>query len=123
MQGLGIAGGLAMALLLVGCAGEQFAAPAPKPTPKIAMAGRWTLSEPGLPPCGMNFEGAPGSTQGDIHPEGGCPGDFFMSRSWQLDGGKLTIDDYRENALATLELARGGFKGKTTAGMPLSLAR
>jgi Protease inhibitor Inh len=116
---------MVVALLLAGCAGGEFAAPATKPKPamKITMAGRWTLSETGLPPCGMVFEGSPGSTQGAIHPEGGCPGKFFTSRSWQLAGTRLTIDDYQDNPLATLKLAHGGFEGKTTAGKPVTLAR
>jgi hypothetical protein len=110
-----------MALMLAGCAGEPVAAPAPKLA--ITMAGRWILSAPNAPSCSMTFEGAPGQKQGAIHPEGGCPGKFFTSRSWALSEGRLTIDDYKNRPLAELELAKGGFQGKSTAGMPVTLAR
>jgi Protease inhibitor Inh len=110
-------------LLLAGCAGEQFAMTSSPPPPKIAMSGRWILRAPNAPSCGMNFERSSGAEQGAIHPEGGCPGKFFMSRYWQLDHGRLAIDDYQENPLATLKLAHGSFQGKSIAGTPVTLTR
>jgi hypothetical protein len=87
------------------------------------MAGRWMLSAPNAPACGMNFEGAPGQTQGAIEPEGGCPGKFFMSRHWQLAQDQLTINDHENEPLAQLKFAGGHFEGQSTAGTPVRLAR
>ena len=61
------AGILAM-LVLAGCAGGQFslngpAAP-PAPAPAVNMAGRWVLSAPDAPGCGMNFGAAPAAKDG-----------------------------------------------------------
>ena len=46
-----------MALMLAGCAAEPFAAQAPAPS--AGMAGRWMLTAPNAPSCGMDFEGEP----------------------------------------------------------------
>ena len=119
-----IAGGLVIATMLAGCAGERLAAPVVAPaTPKVDMAGRWLLSAPNAPACGMNFEGAPVDKQGTIQPEGGCPDNFFMSRHWQLVQGTLTINDHKNKPLAQLKFAGGRFQGQSTAGAPVSLTR
>ena len=87
------------------------AAGAAPPAPAVAvdMAGRWRLAVPGSPSCGMHFGGGPGIQTGAIQPEGGCPGQFFTARHWQLaKDGQLTIDDYQMNPLAELQLAGAG---------------
>jgi hypothetical protein len=125
MTKLGIAGGLFAALVLAGCVTDQISLgeTAAQLQPKIAMAGRWILSVPNAPPCGMHFGGALGAHHGAIEPEGGCPGNFFTSRGWTFDAGVLTIDDYRGQPLAQLNFARGRFTGRATAGTPVTLAR
>ncbi|HET7847826.1 MAG TPA: AprI/Inh family metalloprotease inhibitor [Pseudolabrys sp.] len=115
-------------LVLAGCAGEQASlfgnrAPAAPPTPKITMAGRWMLAEPGIRPCGLRFGGAAGATQGTIAPEGGCPGDFFTSRHWALENGNLVIKDHRDEPLANLVFADGQFRGTSVTGAPVTLSR
>ena len=98
MKGLRIAGGLVIVLTLAGCAGQQLslgeaAAPA-APAAAVDMSGRWRLSAPGAPSCGMHFAGGPGIRNGAIQPEGGCPGQFFTARHWELSqDGQLTIDE------------------------------
>ena len=87
------------------------------------MVGRWMLSAPDAPACGMNFAGAPGKQEGTIAPEGGCPESFFTSRHWTLQQGTLTIDDHENNPLAQLSFAADRFEGKSTAGVPVTLAR
>ena len=105
-----------MALMLAGCAGAPFAA-------QNTMSGRWKLSAPNAPLCDMNFDGEPGADQGTIVPDGGCPGELFRSRSWVLAQNTLTIDDEQNQPLATLKLAGDGFKGTSSAGMPVTLTR
>jgi hypothetical protein len=120
-----IAEGVVMALLLGACATEQGSAPAPPPPPQSDMSGRWLLSAPNAPPCGMEFGGAPGQVGGSIVPDGGCPGKFFTSKRWTFtqDTLTLTIAD-RDNApLAQFTLADGRFTGKSAAGLPVTLSR
>ena len=57
------------------------------------MAGRWFITAPNAPPCGVMFTGGPGATSGGIAPDGGCPGRFYLSRRWSRDGDMLTISD------------------------------
>ncbi len=108
------------ALLLTACAGQPFAA---EPPPGVSMVGRWTLRAPDAPSCGMKFDGAAGEKHGAIEPDGGCPGKFFMSRSWQMAKGRLTIDDYKDRPLAKLTLAGRRFSGTSANGLPVTLAR
>jgi Protease inhibitor Inh len=128
MIGLRIAGRLVIMLTLAGCAGQQLslgeaAAPA-APAAAVDMAGRWQLSAPNSPPCGMHFSGGPGIHTGAIQPEGGCPGQFFTARHWQLSkDGQLTIDDYQMNPLAELQFGQGLFTGKSNAGRTVTLSR
>ena len=111
-----------MALMLAGCAAEPFAAQAPAPS--AGMAGRWTLTAPNAPSCGMDFEGEPGASQGAIQPEGGCPGNLFMSRHWVLAQDTLTIANHDNEPLAHAQTcARRAIHGQSTAGMPVTLAR
>jgi len=123
-----IASAALLTLALAGCAGEQLSlggssSTTPPPAPPLAMAGRWMLAEPNAPPCGMNFGGAPGARQGSIAPEGGCPGMFFTSRHWTLADGALTINDHENQPLARLTRAGALFRGQSTTGTPVTLAR
>jgi hypothetical protein len=121
MGALRIAWSLVMTLLLGACASEGPTPPAP--SPQFAMPGRWMLSAPNAPPCGMEFEGEPGQPEGAIRPDGGCPGNFFMSRHWTFAQDTLTITDDNNEPLAALKLAEGGFAGQSTTGLPVTLAR
>jgi hypothetical protein len=118
------AGGMVMAALLAACATEQGPVPAAL-TPQSDMTGRWLLTAPNAPPCGMEFGGAPGQVAGPIVPEGGCPGKFFTSRRWTFaqDTLTLTITDRDNVPLAQFTLGGGQFAGKTTAGQPVTLSR
>jgi hypothetical protein len=108
--------------MLTGCAGEALAAPEAvrTPTPKVDMAGRWMLSAPDKPACGMKLEGAPGEKQGAIEPEGGCPGKLFKTRHWQLAQGQLTI---KERAAGAAQARRRLFPRPIHPGMPVTLKR
>jgi hypothetical protein len=122
MTGLHGAGGIVMALMLTGCAAEPFAAQ--EPAAGAGMPGRWILSAPNAPSCGMTFEQAPGqSNEGTIQPEGGCPGDFFMSRHWALAQHRLTIANHDNEPLAQFKPSGGQFTGQSTAGTPVTLTR
>jgi len=127
MPGQRATGGLIVALMLAGCASatkvSEPAAPATPAVAKLDMNGRWMLSAPNAPSCGMNFEAAPGAYEGAIRPEGGCPGNFFMSRHWTLAQGQLTISDHKNEMLGQLTLSGARFAGKSTAGTPVTLAR
>ena len=128
MKGLRIAGGLVIVTLLAGCAGQQLnfggASNDAPPAPKIDMAGRWRLTVPNAPSCGMHFGGGPGLRTGAIQPEGGCPGQFFTARHWELSqDGQLTVDDYQMTPLAQLQLANGRYVGNSASGTPVTLSR
>jgi hypothetical protein len=125
-----IASAAIVALALAGCAGGQSLMgeqPAPAAaTPAVVMDGRWMLSAPNAPSCGMNFatsSKSPGTHEGTVAPEGGCPGRFFTSRHWLLAPGALTINDYEGTPLAKLDFAGDHFEGKSTEGLPITLAR
>ena len=89
------------------------------------MTGRWILASPQAGVCGMNFTGKAGATSGAIHPEGGCPGNFFTSRHWQLEGPTLVILDHKNDTLAQLTWSepRVSFVGNAVSGLEVSLAR
>ena len=125
-------GGLAalIALTLAGCAGgPALLSDAPSAvattaeTSELAMTGRWILSAPNAPSCGMSFNAKPGIDSGTIVPEGGCPERFFLSRRWTLGKDGLTIADDDNNPLATLSYAADHFDGKSVAETPVTLAR
>ena len=86
------------------------------------MAGRWILAAPGAPTCGMNFSNAAGAREGKVSPEGGCPGNFYLSRTWALDQDALVINDDENNPLARLRLAGGRFEGQSITGLAVTLA-
>ena len=115
-------GTMLIALLAAGCATH----PVGDTTTSAAdsgMAGRWMLSAPNAPTCGMAFSGLAGAREGKVAPEGGCPGRFFMSRRWSLGDGSLTIIDEDNQPLATFSYADGTFEGKAVTGLPVTLAR
>ena len=109
----------ALAQAACGSLGDQTATPQ---TMEI-MAGRWMLTAPNAPSCGMNFGGVLGVQEGTLVPEGGCPEKYFLSRSWTLDQNTLVIKDDSGQPLAKLNFANGRFDGQSTAGTPVTLAR
>jgi len=115
------AAGLVLGLALAGCAGQGVTLGDSKPeAPDTAMAGRWILAAPGAPTCGMNFTGA---RAGKVSPEGGCPGNFYLSRTWALDQDTLVIIDDDDNTLARLPSANGHYEGQSVAGLSVTLTR
>jgi hypothetical protein len=113
-----------MTSTLAGCAGGPSLLPDnAAPGPELTMPGRWMLSAPNAPACGMNFSGKPGATEGIVSPEGGCPERFFTSRRWTLQQSALTISDDDNNQLALLNYAGGHFEGKSNTDTPVTLDR
>ena len=120
------------ALLLAGCVGDGTttgmtsgspAAPSGAAAPAADIAGRWTLSSSAGGACAMTFVMG-GPSDGAIRPEGGCPGNFFTSRKWSLDGGALVIRNHNGDPLARLTaVAPTRYEGQTAAGQQLSLVR
>jgi len=118
-------------LALASCAGDRLVglpggtdAPPPaaqQSAPPMDMAGRWLLSQPGRGQCHMNFVAASATAvNGDIKPEGGCPGRLYMSRKWTFEQGQLVIRSHTSQPLAQLSAGGGG---KATSGEPLTLMR
>ena len=88
------------------------------------MAGRWTLAAQNGGGCAMTFGATPGSPEGTIAPEGGCPGNFFTSRKWMFDQGALVIRNHTGERLAQLALSPSGrFEGQSASGEAVSLGR
>jgi protease inhibitor Inh len=123
MQTLRAAGAAFLALMLAGCAGQGFSFGGKPQQPNVGIAGRWILAAPNAPTCGMNFTGAAGARNGNISPEGGCPGNFYMSRHWLLDQDTLVISDDDDNTLARLPPAGTRYEGQSVAGLAVALAR
>jgi predicted small lipoprotein YifL len=123
-MGARIAGAVVMLSTLAACAGNQGPTP-PLPLPQADMAGRWTLAAPNAPACGMEFTVGPGRQEGIVVPEGGCPGQFYTSHRWSFaeDTQTLTISDEENAPLAQLKPAGTQFIGRSTTGMPVTLAR
>ncbi len=115
-----VRGSALFALLLAGCATSPLG-DAGAPAPDTGMSGRWILAAPNAPTCGMNFSGPPAAHEGRVAPEGGCPGNFFMSRRWSLASGVLTIIDSENQPLARLSHANGRFEGTSATGLPVTL--
>lgn len=113
-----------MALILAGCtSGQSLLSNNPTTDTEVAMEGRWILSAPKAPVCGIMFSVSRNKTEGTVVPEGGCPERFFTSRRWSMQKDTLTINDDENNPLATLTFASGQFEGKSTAGTPVALKR
>ncbi len=97
------------------------AAPTPPP---IDMAGRWLLASTAGGACAVTLAGTPGSPDGTIAPEGGCPGNFFTSRRWTFDQGALVIRNHTGEPLARLAFAPPArFEGQAANGETISLTR
>jgi hypothetical protein len=118
-----VAGGALMAMTLGGCAGQGNPFGNKPQQADTGMAGRWIIAAPNAPTCGMNFSGPAGAHSGNVSPEGGCPGNLFLSRHWLREADVLVIDDEDNNALARLTSTGGGFEGQSTTGLPVSLTR
>ena len=77
----------------------------------------------------MNFADVPGAgaqspaPQGTIAPAGGCPGNFFMSRKWAFEDGKLVIHDFKGRPLAQMSYVGGHFEGHDATGNALTLSK
>jgi hypothetical protein len=119
-------GSVLVVLTLTGCAGEQFSlgssAPAPAPI-DATMVGRWVLTAQNAPSCGLEFNGATSARAGTVTPDGGCPGNFYMSRRWAMEGGALTITSDENQPLAQFKSAGTHFEGQSTAGTAVKLSR
>jgi hypothetical protein len=110
-----------LALMVAGCASGALTPGTTNSTSEFGMPGRWMLSAPNSPMCGMNFTGA--GQSGKISPEGGCPGNFYLSRSWALESDTLVIKDENDNTLARLPNTGGRFEGPAVVGLTVTLAR
>jgi hypothetical protein len=100
----------------------------PAPPPPIDIAGRWQLSAAAGGACLMTLgdqqNGAASSIpQGPIAPEGGCPGNFFTSRKWTFEHGKLVIHDFKGRPLVQLSYVGGHFEGQDKNGGALTLSK
>jgi hypothetical protein len=92
--------------------------------PPIDMAGRWQLASTAGGACAMTFAATPGSGEGTIAPEGGCPGNFFTSRRWIFDQNALVIRNHTGATLASLAFSPPArFEGQAATGETISLAR
>lgn len=135
---------LLMSVCLTACSGGGFfggqpdpaaaspppAEPAASTPPPVDMAGRWQLSAAAGGACFMtlgeaqNAAASPGAApQGSIAPEGGCPGNFFMSRKWTFEHDALIIHDFKGRPLAHLSYLGGHFEGQEKNGGALTLSR
>jgi hypothetical protein len=137
----GLAGGLAgcSAGSILGGQPQPAAAPAPEPAgepeagaaPPVDLAGKWQLAAAAGGACVMNFSDAPNSAapsadaipQGAIAPEAGCPGNFFTSRKWTFEQGKLVIRDFKGRPLAELSYLGAHFEGHDKNGGALTLSK
>ena len=92
-------------------------------SPPVDLAGKWKLSAAAGGGCLVTLTANPGATEGKIAPAGGCPGNFFMSRKWTFATDRLTVRDFKGQALAELSFAKDHFEGKDAAGGAVRLAR
>ena len=119
------AGGVLVALLLAGCAGQSARRDG-------AFGGSDTRHRYGRPldtggaQCAdlrHEFHRRAGGVSRRRRTGGRLPGNFYTSRHWTLDKGALTINDQENQPLAHLTYADGRFEGKITAGTPVTLGR
>jgi hypothetical protein len=90
----------------------------------VDMVGRWVLASPNAGFCNMTFSGKPGSVEGAIAPEGGCPGNFFTSRKWAFEQSALVIRNHKGEPLAQLSAAGPTrLEGQATSGEQITLTR
>jgi hypothetical protein len=91
---------------------------------QVDMVGRWVLASPDAGFCNMTFSGKPGSVEGAVAPEGGCPGNFFTSRKWAFEQSGLVIRNHKGEPLAQLSAAAPTrLEGQATSGEQISLTR
>jgi hypothetical protein len=96
----------------------------PRRAPPADLSGRWVLASPNAGYCNVTIRGGAGASEGDMAPEGGCPGDFFTSRKWTYEGDRLVIRNHRDEPLAQLALSGPGrLEGRATNGAAVSLSR
>ena len=116
--------GFLAVLTLTACAGEQLSLDSSAPAPAdSSITGRWILSAPNAPSCGLEFGGASGARSGKVAPDGGCPGSFYMSRRWAMEGAALMITDSENRPLAQFKSTGTRFEGQSAAGASVTLAR
>jgi protease inhibitor Inh len=102
---------------------QPAARPAPTPPP-VDMAGRWQLASTAGGACAMVFAATPGSGEGTIAPQGGCPGKFFTSRRWLYEQDALIIRDHKGDPLARLAFSPPArFEGQAAPGETISLTK
>jgi hypothetical protein len=129
------------AAALAGCAGDRILTsanpepPPPPPTaqpaaraapspPPVDMAGRWQLASTAGGACAMVFAATPGTGEGTIAPQGGCPGKFFTSRRWLYEQDTLIIRDHKGEPLARLAFSPPArFEGQAAPGETISLSK
>jgi hypothetical protein len=104
------------------------AAPESAAPPPVDLAGRWQLAVAAGGSCFMNFGDATHAAaasvpEGQIAPEGGCPGNFFTSRKWTFADGRLIIRDFKGRPLAHLSYLAGHFEGQDKNGGALTLSK
>jgi hypothetical protein len=115
------ANGLFAVLALAGCASDQSALDAT--SRETSVPGRWILTVPNAPSCGLEFGGAVGARNGAVAPDGGCPGSFYLSRHWIQDGNGLAITDDENQVLVQLKSAGNKFEGVSVSSIPVTLSR
>jgi hypothetical protein len=102
---------------------QPAARPAPTPPP-VDMAGRWQFASTAGGACAMVFAATPGSGEGTIAPQGGCPGKFFTSRRWLYERDTLIIRDHKGEPLARLAFSPPArFEGQAAPGETISLTK
>ena len=104
-------------------AAQPAARAAPTPPP-VDMAGRWQLASTAGGACAMVFAATPGTGEGTIAPQGGCPGKFFTSRRWLYEQDTLIIRDHKGEPLARLAFSPPArFEGQAAPGETISLTK
>jgi Protease inhibitor Inh len=102
----------------------QAAARAAPTAPPVEITGRWQFSSTAGGACAMVFTATPGSGEGTIAPQGGCPGKFFTSRRWSYDQDTLIIRDHKGEMLARLAFSPPArFEGQAAPGETILLTR
>src|ERR1700751_4293650 len=92
--------------------------------PPVEITGRWQFTSTAGGTCAMVFSANPGSGEGTIAPQGGCPGKFFTSRRWSYDQDTLIIREHKGEMLARLPFSPPArFEGQAAPGETISLSR
>ena len=101
----------------------QTAARAAPVAPPVEITGRWQFTSTAGGTCAMVFSATPGSGEGTIAPQGGCPGKFFTSRRWGYEQDALVIRDHKGEPLVRLAFSPPArFEGQA-GSETISLAR